>query len=68
MRLVQLVLVRVPTLIDLNWKYGRMVRLNLKKRLGTASKILIDHLRFISGISEEAFVVGTEKESSVAVV
>ncbi len=35
-----------------------------EKALGEASKILIDHLRFISGISEEAFVVGTEQESS----
>ena len=35
-----------------------------EKALGEASKILIDHLRFISGISEEAFVVGTDQESS----
>jgi len=35
-----------------------------EKALGEASKILIDHLRFISGISEEAFVVGTELETS----
>jgi DNA-directed RNA polymerase subunit alpha len=35
-----------------------------EKALGEASKILIDHLRFISGISEEAFVVGTEQETS----
>jgi DNA-directed RNA polymerase subunit alpha len=30
--------------------------------LGSSSKILIDHLRFISGISEETLTVGTEKE------
>lgn len=35
-----------------------------EKALGEASKILIDHLRFISGISEEAFVVGTEQETT----
>ncbi|OJX47379.1 MAG: DNA-directed RNA polymerase subunit alpha [Chloroflexi bacterium 44-23] len=34
-----------------------------EKALGEASKVLIDHLRFISGISEEAFVVGTEQEA-----
>ncbi len=34
-----------------------------EKALGEASKVLIDHLRFISGISEEAFVVGTEQET-----
>jgi len=33
-----------------------------EKALGEASKILIDHLRFISGISEEAFVVSTDEE------
>lgn len=32
--------------------------------LGTASKILIDHLRFISGISEETLLVSPEKEIS----
>lgn len=30
--------------------------------LGTASKILIDHLRFISGVSEESLLVSPEKE------
>src|SRR5512140_195666 len=35
-----------------------------ERSLGTASKILIDHLRFISGISEETLVVGPEKEIS----
>ncbi len=30
--------------------------------LGSSSKILIDHLRFISGISEETLTVGVEKE------
>jgi len=33
-----------------------------EKALGEASKILIDHLRLISGISEETFVVSTEQE------
>src|SRR5512138_2881610 len=33
-----------------------------EKALGDASKILIDHLRFVAGISEETLVVGTEKE------
>jgi DNA-directed RNA polymerase subunit alpha len=35
-----------------------------ERALGTASKILIDHLRFISGISEETLMVGPEKEAS----
>ncbi len=33
-----------------------------EKSLGTASKIVIDHLRFISGISEESLMIGVEKE------
>jgi len=33
-----------------------------EKALGGASKILIDHLRFISGISEESLMMGVEKE------
>lgn len=33
-----------------------------EKTLGEASKILIDHLRFISGIGEEILMVGEEKE------
>lgn len=33
-----------------------------ERALGTASKILIDHLRHISGISEEVFLMGPEKE------
>lgn len=32
--------------------------------LGDASKILIDHLRFISGISDDTFVISPEKEVS----
>jgi DNA-directed RNA polymerase subunit alpha len=32
-----------------------------EKALGEASKTLIDHLRFISGISEEAFVVSADE-------
>ncbi len=35
-----------------------------EKALGKASKILIDHLRFISGISEETLVVSPEKEAT----
>jgi DNA-directed RNA polymerase subunit alpha len=35
-----------------------------EKALGSASKIVIDHLRFISGISEETLMLGTEKEIS----
>jgi DNA-directed RNA polymerase subunit alpha len=33
-----------------------------ERALGTASKVLIDHLRFISGISEETLVVSPDKE------
>lgn len=35
-----------------------------EKALGEASKVLIDHLRFISGISEETFVVSSDQEPS----
>jgi DNA-directed RNA polymerase subunit alpha len=35
-----------------------------EKTLGTASKVIIDHLRFISGISEETLMMGIEKEVS----
>jgi len=35
-----------------------------EKALGASSKILIDHLRFISGISEETLVIGIEKETT----
>jgi len=35
-----------------------------ERSLGTASKVLIDHLRYISGISEETLVIGPEKEIS----
>ncbi|HPH98245.1 MAG TPA: DNA-directed RNA polymerase subunit alpha [Anaerolineaceae bacterium] len=35
-----------------------------EKSLGTASKILIDHLRFMAGVSEEMLMVGAEKEVS----
>jgi len=35
-----------------------------EKTLGTASKIVIDHLRFISGISEESLMMSVEKEAS----
>jgi len=33
-----------------------------EKSLGVASKILIDHLRFMAGVSEEMLTVGIEKE------
>ncbi len=33
-----------------------------EKGLGSASKVMIDHLRFISGISEEILPIGVEKE------
>jgi len=33
-----------------------------EKALGTASKIIIEHLRFISGISEETLMIAIEKE------
>lgn len=33
-----------------------------EKALGNASKIMMDHLRFISGISEETLMMGVEKE------
>jgi DNA-directed RNA polymerase subunit alpha len=33
-----------------------------EKALGDASKIMIDHLRYVAGISEETLVVGIEKE------
>jgi len=35
-----------------------------EKALGTSSKILIDHLRFMAGVSEEILTVGVEKEVS----
>lgn len=35
-----------------------------EKTLGTASKIVIDHLRYISGISEESLMMNIEKEVS----
>ncbi len=34
--------------------------------LGTASKILIDHLRYIAGISEESLMVSVEKEMAAS--
>ncbi len=33
-----------------------------EKALGVAAKILIDHLRFMAGVSEEMLIVGIEKE------
>jgi DNA-directed RNA polymerase subunit alpha len=33
-----------------------------EKALGTASKIIIDHLRYISGINEDTLMLGVEKE------
>jgi DNA-directed RNA polymerase subunit alpha len=33
-----------------------------ERSLSTSSKILIDHLRYVAGISEESLVLGVEKE------
>ncbi len=41
------------------WTDGTMAP---ERALGTASKILIDHLRFMAGVSEEMLMVGVEKE------
>jgi DNA-directed RNA polymerase subunit alpha len=41
------------------WTDGTIVP---ETALGNASKILVDHLRFISGISEETLIVSPEKE------
>jgi DNA-directed RNA polymerase subunit alpha len=38
--------------------------LSPEKALGVASMILIDHLRFVAGISEEALPIGIEKEAA----
>jgi DNA-directed RNA polymerase subunit alpha len=35
-----------------------------ERALGNASKILIDHLRFMAGVSEETLTVGIEKETT----
>jgi DNA-directed RNA polymerase subunit alpha len=35
-----------------------------EKALGIASKVLIDHLRFMAGVSEEMLTIGIEKEIS----
>ena len=35
-----------------------------EKSLGIASKVLIDHLRFMAGVSEEMLTIGVEKEIS----
>ena len=43
------------------WTDGTMVP---ERALSTSSKILIDHLRFISGVSDEALMIGPEKETS----
>jgi len=33
-----------------------------ERALGTASKVMIDHLRFMAGVSEETLAIGIEKE------
>lgn len=43
------------------WSDGTMAP---EKSLGLASKILIDHLRFMAGVSEETLMVGVEKETT----
>lgn len=57
--------------IGQNTNYDRLVleiwtdgTVTPEKALGASSKIMIDHLRFISGISEEMLVIGTEKETT----
>ncbi len=35
-----------------------------ERALGTASKVLIDHLRFMAGVSEETLSIGIEKEAT----
>jgi len=35
-----------------------------ERSLGTASKVLIDHLRYMAGVSEETLAIGIEKEIS----
>ena len=37
-----------------------------EKAIGTASKVLIDHLRFIAGLSEETLLVGVEQIASTS--
>jgi DNA-directed RNA polymerase subunit alpha len=51
--------------------YDRMVMeiwtdgtISPEKSMSTASKILIDHLRYIAGITEETLVIGAEKETT----
>ncbi len=59
----------VPARVGQNTNYDRLIMeiwsdgtIGPETALSTSSKILIDHLRFVAGISEESLVVGIEKE------
>lgn len=59
----------VPARVGQNTNYDRLIMeiwsdgtLGPESALSTSSKILIDHLRFVAGISEETLVMGIEKE------
>jgi DNA-directed RNA polymerase subunit alpha len=58
-----------PARVGQNTNYDRLLMeiwsdgaISPEKALSTSSKILIDHLRFVAGISEETLVMGIEKE------
>jgi len=58
-----------PARVGQNTNYDRLIMeiwsdgtLSPETALSTSSKILIDHLRFVAGISEESLVMGVEKE------
>lgn len=59
----------VPARVGQNTNYDRLIMeiwsdgtIGPEAALSTSSKILIDHLRFVAGISEESLVIGIEKE------
>ncbi len=58
-----------PARVGQNTNYDRLIMeiwsdgtIGPETALSTSSKILIDHLRFVAGISEESLVIGIEKE------
>lgn len=58
-----------PARVGQNTNYDRLLleiwsdgTISPEKALSTSSKVLIDHLRFVAGISEETLVMGIEKE------
>lgn len=62
---------QTPARVGQNTNYDRLMleiwtdgTISPERALGTASKILIDHLRFISGISEETLVTEAEVEAT----